>query len=298
MYFAGHQRRGIPLEILHKGVLSSKMRISDRLLKQCQTDWVRWEKGRLAYYKVGDATDATFWDRNWTGFNLNSSFYDRYQRGWLVPYHVVFPRHLPRDGIILEAGCGLAQIVVALRGRGYDCRGIDYAQETISQVRACLPDLPVEMGDVRHLNFNDEELSAYISIGVVEHFQEGPMEVLCEAARVLRPQGILIISIPQVHPWRERNIQPEGSPLPPGANFYQYAFPPDEFSGFLTAANFEIDAEYGFGVHFALRNRFGWFRAALEHFPKLAYVDLILDQTRLGCRMGRMRMWVARKRKS
>lgn len=265
---------------------------------QSQTDWVRREGARLAYYKVGHTTGAALWDRNWADFNLNPPFYHRYQRGWLVPYHVVFPRHLPRDGVILEAGCGMAQIVVALRARGYDCRGIDYAQETISRVRACLPDLPVEVGDVRHVNFDDGELSAYISLGVVEHFRDGPMEVLSEAARVLRPQGMLIISVPQVHPWRERNVHPEGSPLPPGAKFYQYAFPPDEFAGFLTAANFEIEAEYGFGIHFALRNRFGWFRAALDRFPKLAYVNLILDQTRLGCSMGRMRMWVARKRES
>jgi len=35
------------------------------------------------------------------------------------------------------------------------------------------PDLPIVVGDVQNLDYPDSSFDAYISLGVVEHFEEG-----------------------------------------------------------------------------------------------------------------------------
>jgi SAM-dependent methyltransferase len=108
----------------------------------------------------------------------------------------VFLKYLPKNDRILEAGCGLGQWVIYLRGKGYDIAGIDFAEETVKAVKKYKHDLPVEFCDVKKTRFDDNYFGAYISLGVVEHFLEGPSEALLEAKRILKKGGLLFVSVP------------------------------------------------------------------------------------------------------
>lgn len=74
--------------------------------------------------------------------------------------------------------------VVTLNARGYDIEGVDYAEETIEQLKVLFPDLPVRVGEVTNLDVEDGHYSGYISLGVIEHCKEGPEPFLREACRV------------------------------------------------------------------------------------------------------------------
>ncbi|MBM2832893.1 MAG: putative 3-demethylubiquinone-9 3-O-methyltransferase [Candidatus Brocadiaceae bacterium] len=259
----------------------------------------RKEAERIAYYRLDTKLEAELWDDHW-GSNVRSDlqpFYLPYLRGYLGygQLRSVFLRHLPRMGLILEGGCGMAQHVVALRARGYNCFGVDFAPKTVERVKSLLPDLPVETGDICNLNLKSGSIDAYISLGVVEHFQEGPQTALKEAARVLKAKGLLLVSVPQAFKWRRLQALSENSELPKEAVFYQYAFSPSEFRGFVKNAGFRVIAEYGTGSHFALRIRYDLYRKLLTRFPRLAYMDLLLDRTPIGRDIARMRMYVAEK---
>ena len=92
-------------------------------------------------------------------------------------------------GKILDAGCGLGRWVAFLHQRGCDISGIDASPATVARVST----LPITVGDVRHI---EGRYDTIISLGVVEHFREGPMEALEEMWWSLRPNGKLLISIP------------------------------------------------------------------------------------------------------
>lgn len=262
--------------------------------------FARKEGHRIAYYQINSPTGAEFWDNHWSSNTSENilNFYRPYLKGYLGygTLRHVFLKYLPRKGLILEAGCGRGQYVAALRSRGYNCIGVDFAEKTIEMVKKYLPDLPVKVGDVRELKLKDESLNGYISLGVVEHFKEGPSDALKEAFRTLKKEGILIISVPQAFLWRKKAAFPEESPLPENAMFYQYAFSPEEFRTLLEDAGFRIIAEYGYGTHFAFRIRFGWFRYLLKILPYIVYIDLIMDRTAIGRNLARMRLYVARKK--
>ncbi len=272
--------------------VNSSLQLTNRI-------FARNEGCRIAYYHIDSPTGADLWDEHW-GENVSinlENFYRPYLRGFLGYGQLrrIFLRHLPRKGLILDGGCGMGQYVVALRSRGYDCFGVDFAPKTVERVKDYLPDLPVESGDICNLHLKDKSIDAYISLGIVEHFQEGPQTALKEAARVLKDKGLLLVSVPQAFKWRKLQALPENSELAKEAVFYQYAFSPSEFRGFLKNAGFRVIAEYGYSSHFALRIRYDLFRNLLTRFPRLAHIDLVFDRTPIGCNLARMRLYVARK---
>ena len=263
-------------------------------------EFARNEGNRIAYYRTNSLLAPDMWDNIWYD-NLPTQleeYFLPYIRGFLGRGQVrrVFVRYLPKSGLILEAGCGIGKYVMALRSRGYNCIGIDFAEKTITRIKKSLPDLPIEVGDVCHLNFKDETIDAYISLGVVEHFKEGPQTALKEAARVLKKDGLLLVSVPQVFRWRRESSYPEDTPLPERASFYQYAFTFEEFREMLRGTGFRVEAEYGYAAHYALTLRFKLLRELFRRFPRMAHVDILLDQTPVGLRLARMKLFVAKRK--
>lgn len=108
-------------------------------------------------------------------------------------------RYLPylnKQDIILEAGSGLSAVVITLRQMGYNVVGLDYALNALHTSRSHTPDLPLLAGDVHALPHPDNSLGAYLSFGVLEHFEHGMNPALAEAYRVLKPGGVAVITIP------------------------------------------------------------------------------------------------------
>lgn len=106
-----------------------------------------------------------------------------------------------RKGRILEAGCGDGKYVFYLERSGYEVYGIDFVKEVIERDKRISEKSgignPARFGvmDVCKLQFPDNYFDGYISMGVIEHFQD-PRLPLKEAYRVLRPGGVAFITVP------------------------------------------------------------------------------------------------------
>jgi SAM-dependent methyltransferase len=112
----------------------------------------------------------------------------------------------PPDGELLDLGCGSGELARHLAGCGYRVTGCDVAPTMLSQAA---------LADVRHavrwvrlepcwqaLPFAEGSLDAVVSASVLEYVPD-PGAVLDECARVLRPGGVLICTVPDMtHPVR------------------------------------------------------------------------------------------------
>ncbi len=248
----------------------------------------------MAYYQ--SEAHSAFWDTHWQTYGRADS-YVAAQRGKLGPFEKPFASYLPRQGRILEAGCGLGKYVLALRARGYDAEGVEWGPRTVEAVRAQYPDLPIRVADVTRLEVPDAYYSGYISLGVVEHRQEGPEPFLEEAYRVLRSGGVALISVPYFHPLRRLKAclgQFRGDPG--GLEFYQYAFTETEFTSFLRAAGFRTVDRMVYNGLKGLKDEIAFLRLMLRLRGVNWRLKRLLQRWRYAeTRFGHMILMVCRK---
>ncbi len=135
------------------------------------------------------------WEKNWDSISIDQvlQIFD-YVR--VKKQMAIYTRVLPKNEKILEGGCGLAPYLIRLRQLGYDICGIDYNEGPIRKVLQYDPTLPVKVGDVTKIPYPDGTFGAYLSLGVIEHFSEGPQEAIRDAWRVLKRGGVFVVAVP------------------------------------------------------------------------------------------------------
>ncbi|MDW8305257.1 MAG: class I SAM-dependent methyltransferase [Acidobacteriota bacterium] len=201
-----------------------------------------------------------YWEDNWG----QSDFEQAVKFCVIDPLRPLFEKYLFPGAIMFEGGCGLGNYVAYYTARGWRVIGLDFAQKTLKRLREYQPNLPVCVGDVSKLPFGDEVFDLYYSGGVVEHFESGPELALSEARRVLKRNGILLVSVPYLNPLREflyyfkkdtwRKVKKEEIDLEEieGKSFFQYVYRPSEFKNALSDAGFEVIETKGYSILWGL----------------------------------------------
>lgn len=163
----------------------------------------------------------------------------------------VLLRHLPRDGLIVDAGCGTGKWPIFLRRRGYRVIGIDICYEACRIGCENDPGFAGIQGDVRQTPLKTGSVDAVLSLGVVEHDEAGPTAALRETRRILRPGGTLVLAVPYNNlarrlvvnhaltfaTWRRRRAGV-------GLGFNEYRFSRRELRRYLREVGFEPLAAY------------------------------------------------------
>ncbi len=139
------------------------------------------------------------------------SFFDAeaagYARGRAQQYSFAVQRDLvlellpDRPGRVLDAGCGPAVMAEPLLARGAEIWGVDASEEMIrlgQEQLAAHPSRPrvhLRTGTLEALEFADGAFDSAIAMGVLEYVEDRP-RALAELRRVLRPGGVLVLTVP------------------------------------------------------------------------------------------------------
>lgn len=155
----------------------------------------------------------------------------------------IYTAYLPKNDVILEAGSGLSAALITLKSMGFNVVGLDYAVNALEISRRYDPSLQLFAGDVHALPHADNSLGAYLSFGVLEHFEHGMLPALKEAYRVLKPGGILVLTIPYpnvVHrfvAWRRKQ---QGTTVLNDDDFYESTYTREALAGNVQQAGFQV----------------------------------------------------------
>lgn len=108
----------------------------------------------------------------------------------------IIENHVLSGVKILEAGAGSGKWLVFLNSIGHDITGIEINQRDVFRLKACYPEIKIDYGDITMLPYENDSFDSYLSFGVLEHLIDGPEIALSEAQRVLKENGVAIISVP------------------------------------------------------------------------------------------------------
>lgn len=122
---------------------------------------------------------------------------------WHFPYaYSTFRKHIPRNSNVLEVGFGSGRILTRL-AKDLNCRcvGVDIPDHAFPTIAFFCKQEGVHVeaikGDGFALPFKDDSFDVVYSEGVIEHFPiERSFEMVKEHARVCKPGGIVIVSVP------------------------------------------------------------------------------------------------------
>lgn len=216
---------------------------------------------KMYYEQAHSGSSPNFWEDNWEA----SRFEESVKFSVVDPLRPLFEEHLKPNSLMLEGGCGMGNYVSYYAGRGYNVIGLDFAQKALKTLATRQPHLKLVGGDVSQMPFADETFDLYYSGGVVEHFEVGAEESLNEARRVLKKDGVLLISVPYHNPlrkmlstfrngeWRvvDSSSTDDNGPLN-GKKFFQYAYTRREFQKLLENAGLCVIKTQGYAVLWGL----------------------------------------------
>lgn len=101
---------------------------------------------------------------------------------------------------VLDAACGVGygSVMMIEHGKAAKVIGMDLSEQAIGEARRrynSVQNAIFCLGDVENLAFDDNSFDVYTSFETIEHVPH-PERLLQEAVRVLKPDGILLISTP------------------------------------------------------------------------------------------------------
>ena len=117
-----------------------------------------------------------------------------------------FQRMRPAGGLVLDVGCGRGALGEAIRQLGWEVWGIECSEEACATARSRLARLiPADLLDREAIarQIGDMRFDAVIFSDVLEHLYD-PRTVLESYLPYLKPQGKLLISVPNAVVWTNR----------------------------------------------------------------------------------------------
>lgn len=144
-----------------------------------------------------------------------SAWFRRHRATWISRLHP--------PGAVLEVGCGHGYMLAAMRGRGWKVQGVELHEASAAYGRNVLG-LPIAVGDFTTLGFSPESFDVIVFWHSFEHLPD-PMGALRETVRLLRPDGLLIVAVPNRASWQARWAGPHWFHWEIPRHLYHYDVP-------------------------------------------------------------------------
>jgi len=109
----------------------------------------------------------------------------------------IFGKYIENGDRVLDLGCGNGRLVELLKDKNIDYLGVDNSEKLIEIAKAKYPNVRFQLADALNIPFSDNYFDKIFSIAVLHHISSDELrcKFIQEAKRVLRPGGVLIITV-------------------------------------------------------------------------------------------------------
>jgi 2-polyprenyl-3-methyl-5-hydroxy-6-metoxy-1,4-benzoquinol methylase len=106
-----------------------------------------------------------------------------------------------RTGLdLLDVGCGSGTLLGLMKERGFTPLGIDFSPEA-AQVARTENGVRVIVGSLEQAKFASSSFDIVTLFHVMEHVTN-PRQILAEVSRILRPNGVIVLQVPNIDSWQ------------------------------------------------------------------------------------------------
>lgn len=109
----------------------------------------------------------------------------------------LFDKYIVQGDKILDLGCGNGRYLDYFEGKEVNYSGVDNSEKLIELAKNRYPKANFQVADALNLPFSDDFFDEVFSVAVFHHIPSEKLRVdfLKEAKRVLKPGGILILTV-------------------------------------------------------------------------------------------------------
>jgi len=149
---------------------------------------------------------------------------------------VRFVKRLKRGGALLDIGCASGHFLGCAAEAGFEVEGIEVSEYAVRQGRERLG-LSIEQGTIETVSFPSARFDVITMWHVFEHFAD-PVGSLQNAARWLKPDGVLVVECPNSGSFDARKYGTEwaGWRIP----YHLWHFTPKSLGKVFERAGFEV----------------------------------------------------------
>jgi 2-polyprenyl-3-methyl-5-hydroxy-6-metoxy-1,4-benzoquinol methylase len=151
-----------------------------------------------------------------------------------------------RPGRVLDVGCGRGFLLDAFRRRGWTVEGTEMSEASSAHAREILG-IPVRIGPLESLGLPAASFDAVTLWHVLEHVTT-PGSMLAEIRRILKPGGVLLVSVPNFGSPEARITGPGWFHLDVPRHLVH--FTPETLDAALRSAALEPVSSFGFAPEF------------------------------------------------
>jgi SAM-dependent methyltransferase len=150
--------------------------------------------GRARFSEPEPFYDDFFTEHDITKYQVDARDFWRFQRLTRICEELLDP-----GALVVDVGCGLG-VGARFVPPGQRYVGLDLSPMSVERARHLVPDAEFRLGSMPSLPVADREADLAVCLEVFEHLPDDAAAV-AELARIVRPGGYALVSVPQTYYW-------------------------------------------------------------------------------------------------
>ena len=152
-----------------------------------------------------------------------------------------FLRLIPKEGKVLDAGCGPGVDSVYMSAKGFRVIGVDLSSQMLELAKEKSHDAEFQLADIREISFDDETLDGVLASYSLIHLPKKDVpKTIDNFFRMLKPGGAICIGIQEGK--SAEVFLPE--PLKPEEKMFLNVMSAKELKELVKNGGFEITSEF------------------------------------------------------
>lgn len=137
-------------------------------------------------------------------YNLIAEDFSR-TRYSIWPELYILGKHVKKGEKVLDLGCGNGRLFELFQDKNIDYIGVDNSEKLIELAKKKYPEGKFQVGDALNLAFANNFFDKVYSVAVLHHIpsKELKIQFLKSVKRILKPGGVLILTVWKFHQFKE-----------------------------------------------------------------------------------------------